>query len=211
MKVMDTAAAVDTTKVVDKCLDDVLRETDSLKLFEGHSQCFPRQVLSLYKLSQGAKNIMEIGFNAGHSCEVFLTSSPDTHVTSFDINMYPYTKVGADYFAEYYPGRHEFIAGNSLQAVPMYSMTHRNKKFDFIFIDGGHDYETALGDLHNCKQVASRNTVVVMDDVVSQGLQQHWNDGPIRAWDYMVKKGYIIETGREVYMKGRGVAVGRYV
>ena len=211
-EVVDTTEVVDTPLVIDKCLTDVLHENDAMKMCEGHSQIFPVQVQSLYNLSKGAKNIMEIGFNAGHSCEVFLTSSPDTHVTSFDINMYPYTKVGADYFAKYYPGRHEFIAGNSLQAVPLYAMTYRNKKFDLIFIDGGHDYETALGDLHNCKQVADRDTIVVMDDIVSRPeLQQHWNEGPIRAWDYMIKKGYIIETSRQDYMKGRGVAVGRYV
>jgi predicted O-methyltransferase YrrM len=196
---------------VDKCLTDVLHEKDAMKMCEGHSQIFPVQVLSLYNLCKGSKNIMEIGFNAGHSCEVFLTSSPNTRVTSFDLNMYPYTKVGVDYFTEYYPGRHEFIGGNSLQTVPLYAMTHRDKKFDLIFIDGGHDYNTALGDLHNCKQLADRDTVVVMDDVVGAGLQQHWNEGPVRAWDYMVNKGYIIETGREVYMKGRGVVVGRYV
>ena len=197
--------------MVAQSLADVLHEKDCIRLCEGHSQSFPPQVLSLYNLCRGVKSVMEIGFNAGHSCEVFLTSSPDIHVTSFDINMYPYTKVGADYFAEYYPGRHEFVAGNSLLAVPMYAEAYPDKKFDLIFIDGGHDYHTALGDLMNCQRLAHPGTIVVLDDFVSSpDLMMHWNDGPVRAWKEMVDKGLIIETGREDYMKGRGIAKGRY-
>ena len=180
---------------------------------EGHMQDYPQQVETVRRLirENNVKSVMEIGFNAGHSCEVFLSSSPDIHVTSFDINMYPYTKIGADYIAKYYPGRHEFVAGNSLQTVPLYAMHHQDKKFDLIFVDGGHDYHTALGDLMNCQRLAHADTVVVMDDVVSRPeLMQHWNEGPVRAWTEMVDKGLIIETGREDYMKGRGIAKGRF-
>ena len=192
--------------MADRALADILHEKDALKMCEGHSQCFPPQVLSLYNLCKGLKSVMEIGFNAGHSCEVFLTSSPDIHVTSFDINMYPYTKIGVDYFAEYYPGRHEFVPGNSLTTVPAYP----DKKFDLIFVDGGHDYNTALGDLMNCRRLAHSGTVVVMDDIVGPERMMHWNEGPVRAWTEMVDKGLIIETGREEYMKGRGIAKGRF-
>ena len=41
--------------------------------FEGYSQQIPKQVIDLYLLTNKQNlNVMEIGFNAGHSAEIFL-------------------------------------------------------------------------------------------------------------------------------------------
>ena len=53
--------------------------------FEGNSQGCPKQVIDLINLTQQPNiNIMEIGFNAGHSAEVFLNNNNNLILTSFD-------------------------------------------------------------------------------------------------------------------------------
>ena len=176
---------------------------------EGHMQDYPEQVETIRRLirENNVKTVMEIGFNAGHSCEVFLTSDQEIRVTSFDINHYGYTNYGVRYFAEHYPGRLEFIPGNSMDTVPVYP----DKKFDLIFLDGGHDYNTALQDLHNCRRLAHKDTIVIMDDTVTNISRfQHWNDGPIRAWGDIRQDGHVTELFSEDYDMGRGMSVGKY-
>ena len=40
----------------------------------------------------------------------------------------------------------------------------KNKKIDFIFIDGGHAVNTIYSDWKNCKNFIKKNTIVVFDD-----------------------------------------------
>jgi hypothetical protein len=50
--------------------------TQGFHSFEGYSQEVPKQVEDLIRLSSGSNiNIMEIGFNAGHSADVFLQNN----------------------------------------------------------------------------------------------------------------------------------------
>jgi len=54
--------------------------------FEGYSQQCSQQVEDLINLTNKPHiNIMEIGFNAGHSAEVFLQNNKDLTLTSFDL------------------------------------------------------------------------------------------------------------------------------
>jgi hypothetical protein len=109
---------------------------------------------------------------------------------------------------ENYPGRLEFIPGSSTDTVPVYP----DKKFDLIFVDGAHDYATALQDLHNCRRLARPGTIVIMDDTVSTlDNFQHWNDGPVRAWGDIREDRLVKELFCEDYDVGRGMSVGKYV
>ena len=74
---------------------------------------------------------MEIGFNAGHSSELFLKYT-SAHVTSFDLGEHPYVSHAKEYI-DAYPGRHSLIIGDSTVTVPKCI-----GKYDIIFIDGGH-------------------------------------------------------------------------
>ena len=40
----------------------------------------------------------------------------------------------------------------------------KNKKIDFIFIDGGHSVETIKKDWHNCENLIKKKSIVVFDD-----------------------------------------------
>ena len=68
-------------------LNDFLTENKAT-LIEGHIDQIPQQVEELIKLSKNCKNIMEIGFNAGHSAEMFLKNNPDLTMTSFDLGQW---------------------------------------------------------------------------------------------------------------------------
>lgn len=67
---------------------------------EGYSSLSQRAAFaSELKKYTHIKRILEIGFNAGHTSELFLKSCPKAEIVSFDLNYYPYTAVGAQYIS----------------------------------------------------------------------------------------------------------------
>ena len=52
------------------------------------------------------------------------------------------------------------IKGNSNKILKQLDMT----KVDFVFLDGGHHYDTVQNDLENCTEVIKNNGVVLCDD-----------------------------------------------
>ena len=123
--------------------------------FEGYSQQVKEQVEDLIKLTTNSHiNVMEIGFNAGHSADVFLKNNPTLTLTSFDLGCHDYVRHGKEYIDITYPNRHTLILGDSTVTVPNYIADNQGKTFDVIFIDGGHDYEVAKADLENCMKLA---------------------------------------------------------
>ena len=54
----------------------------------------------------------------------------------------------------------ELIKGNSNQILRKVDMS----KIDYVFLDGGHDYQTVKNDLENCKSVINNNGTVLCDD-----------------------------------------------
>ena len=52
------------------------------------------------------------------------------------------------------------IKGNSNNVLKKIDM----KKIDFVFIDGGHEYNTVVNDLNYCKEVINSNGTVLCDD-----------------------------------------------
>jgi predicted O-methyltransferase YrrM len=119
------------------------------------------------------KRILEIGFNAGHTSELFLKSCPEAEIVSFDLNYYPYTAVSAQYISSKYQDRFTFIEGNSRDTVPAFA---EKGKFDLIFIDGGHYYEICLQDIQNCARLAHQNTLLWIDDFNCQDVLQAVTD-----------------------------------
>jgi predicted O-methyltransferase YrrM len=202
-------------------LSNVIRGRDDI-LADMNESYSPREILklegfmretqaqslrSLLECSPKVKNIAEIGFNAGHSSFLFLSTRSDIQVTSFDIAEHPYVDKAEQLIADRFPNRHELIRGDSKQTVPAFSERNPNTKYDLIFIDGGHDYETAVLDLENMRQIAAPGCAVIMDDYMPL---VDWGKGPSRAWDRAVRQGAIhqesIQSG-----DGRTWAVGKYL
>lgn len=179
---------------------------------EGFSQQVEEQTSFLKNIviNPSIKYVMEIGFNGGHSSELFLSSNQNIEVVSFDIGEHSYVKLGKEFIDKTYPNRHQLIIGNSLETVPYYS-NNVNKKFDVIFIDGGHIYDVAKGDIINCKKLAHDKSIVIMDDtIINDNWLRNWNLGPNRAWKEAKEWNIIKELGSVDYSPGRGQSWGYY-
>ena len=184
----------------------------NIRISEGFTQQNPWQVDDLTLVAKEAKQILEIGFNAGHSSELFLNLNSEITVVSFDLGIYDSVLVGKEYIDKKFPGRHTLILGDSTQTVPKYSQENPNMKFDFIFIDGGHEYSIAKADLDNCRVLADNNTIVAIDDTIftSYDWMHFYNKGPTKAWIEGINSGLVKQISSRDYISGRGMTWGKY-
>jgi predicted O-methyltransferase YrrM len=181
--------------------------------YQGHSTQFPAEpiILSHFARQPVVKEIMEIGFNAGHSAETFLSSNSHANLTSFDLGEVNAMKYGKEYIDATYPGRHSLIVGDSTVTVPQYKANNPNKKFDIIFIDGGHAYNIAKSDFLYSSALAHSDTIVIVDDVVYvPNWKTGYTLGPTRAWSEAIQYGEIHELGRLAYKPGFGLVWGKF-
>jgi predicted O-methyltransferase YrrM len=177
---------------------------------EGHSRTCSRQtiLLQILCINSNIKNILEIGFNAGHSADLFLSNNSLCHVTSFDINQYLYVKIGKEFIDTTYPNRHTLIIGDSTKTIPIYQT---NVQYDLIFIDGGHSYEVAKEDLLNCKRFAHKDTIVIMDDTIyKKEWEMDWTVGPTKAWQEGLRDNIITQLNTVDFELGKGMSWGKY-
>jgi predicted O-methyltransferase YrrM len=181
--------------------------------FEGYSQEVPEQVKDLISLtSHPTINVMEIGFNAGHSAEVFLHNNTNLHLTSFDVGRHKYVLPAKEYIDITYPNRHTLILGDSRVTIPQFIDNNKNTKFDVIFIDGSHKYKIAKTDIDNCFHLAHKDTIVILDDTnFTKEWEEGWNIGPTRTWMEHLNENKIIELIRKDYCRGRGMSWGKYI
>jgi predicted O-methyltransferase YrrM len=177
---------------------------------EGNCLNVNRQTMILQTLSFNPKinNILEIGFNAGHSADLFLNTNDSCNVTSFDIGYHSYCKIGKEFIDKKYPNRHKLIFGDSTKTIPSFNT---DIKYDLIFIDGGHEYQISKADLLNCKRFAHNDTIVIMDDTIyKKDWIREWTIGPTKAWQEGIKSGLISELSNAEFEIGRGMSWGKY-
>ena len=74
--------------------------------------------------------------------------------------MDPYSPESVKKLLKKYKDNINIIKGNSNEILP--AMT--SEKFDYVFLDGGHKYETVLKDLKFLTQIIKNNGVILCDD-----------------------------------------------
>jgi glycosyltransferase involved in cell wall biosynthesis len=120
--------------------------------------------LNLFNYSQKAKTILEIGFNAGHSCLLYLMANPTSTVELFDIGWHAYTRPCFEYLDSQFPGRIKIHYGDSRQVLPEYISKNVGRTFDMIHVDGGHDEPVVRSDILNVMHFCRPDTVIISDD-----------------------------------------------
>jgi hypothetical protein len=116
-----------------------------------------------YKL----KNILEIGFNAGHSAAVFLAAmDKDASYTCFDLNDHSYTKPCFEYLQSKYPQVKQCIVGDSKETLKKTLLENQSllSSFDCVHIDGGHDFYTVQSDIEYSHSYLKSGGILILDD-----------------------------------------------
>jgi predicted O-methyltransferase YrrM len=112
------------------------------------------------ELAKYAQNILEIGFNAGHSALLLLESNPHVNYTGIDINTHEYTNKAVKIMKDNYPNRFRFISGDSTQILQS-----KIGFFDLIIIDGDHSISGLYSDfVSSLNQTARGKTIIIFDD-----------------------------------------------
>lgn len=179
--------------------------------FEGYCEQVPGQVDDLIKLTNTPNiNMMEIGFNAGHSSDIFLKNNPTLTLTSFDIGSHDYIYTGKNYIDSNYPNRHTLIIGDSTSTIPAY-INETSTKFDVLFIDGCHDYNIVIQDVDNCMKLAHKDSIIILDDTIyTEGWEASWTIDPTRVWKEYTDAKKINTINTKDYTEGRGMSWGTY-
>ena len=196
-------------------LYDYFKEKNiDITIFEGYCQESIEESNFLKEIvtNKPYKNIMEIGFNAGHSAEIFLENNSTLHVTSFELGKHKYTRKGKKFMDKKYKNRHTLIYGNSIEAIPKFIKENKDVKFDLIFIDGSHHYDLVKQDLENCKELSHKDTIVILDDTNTiPSLVKKWQIGPNRVWKEGKENNMIIELGALNFPPRHGLSWGKYI
>ena len=72
----------------------------------------------------------------------------------------PYTKESVENFLARFKNKIELIKGDTNKILGTIDL----ENVDYVFLDGGHDYETVKNDLNFCKKILDNNGTVLCDD-----------------------------------------------
>ena len=95
----------------------------------------------------------------------------------------PYSKEGVEDLLKKFKNNVHLIKGNSNKILNQIDMS----KVEYVFLDGGHDYDTVKNDLNNCYEVINSNGTVLCDD-----YDLSYAPGVRKAIDEFVKKNNLL-------------------
>ena len=121
---------------------------------------------TLVQLMDSRTNILEIGFNAGHSALIMLLTNADAKITIIDIGHEPYMEECFHYLNSLFPERLKLIKGDSTKVIHIL----KGEKFDLIHYDGGKE-KTILQDLKNSVDLVTNDHVLLIDDTQNSELE----------------------------------------
>lgn len=113
---------------------------------------------NIFSIATNAHNILEIGFNAGHSTLLFLLANPSSNITCIDTCTHLYVKPCFDYLHSIFGDRIQLLKGNSKDIVPTLPKNH----YDIIHIDGDHSINTFKTDFANVYHLSPK--IIIVND-----------------------------------------------
>jgi hypothetical protein len=105
-------------------------------------------------------NLLEIGTNKGMFLLFALLCLNIKHAVSFDV--LPGAADAVRILNQSFDNRVTFIPGDSRVTVPEYCARKDRPAIDIVWIDGGHDYDTACSDLSCC--IVAQPRLILVDD-----------------------------------------------
>ncbi len=116
------------------------------------------------------KICLEIGFAGGRHTSTLLHTCNVEKIISIDINFnYHNGRSYCDNFLDKFKNI-QFIEGDSkILLTPEFFKNAFPNGLDYVFIDGGHDYATAMSDMQMCFPYLNSGAVMVVDDYCSSG------------------------------------------
>lgn len=154
------------------------RAVAGLSMPEGGISDAQAEFLSHFVREHAISRVVQTGFGLGKSAWAFLAANADVSVVSFDLGEHADARTAAEIIRKRFPHRHVIHWGDSKRSIPQVLKEgfFQNGHPDLVFIDGGHDYETARADLWN---LASEGAYVIADDL----LDEIGAEGVRRAWE----------------------------
>ena len=157
---------------------------------EGGTYHYPFKLNAMRNLLRGlvaheAEDVLEVcevGFNFGHSSLLWLLE-PRVRVRSFDLGEHWYAAAARDYLRSAYGlERLEVIFGDSSATLAAFAAEFASESppapCALIFVDGGHDYDTALGDILTLRAAARPRAagghVLLVDDPNHDAVGDAW-------------------------------------
>lgn len=146
-------------------------------------------------------HILEIGFLAGHSAEMFLNLNHTLQVTSIDQGSFQSVQAGKTYIDTHYPSRHTLLKGNSNHVL-------REKvkgEFDIILFDGSYEMDILREDLRLAKQYVNENTLLIINGFIrNEKWIKYWNKNMTAFVNRLISEGILIELNQFDIDVGRG-------
>jgi len=117
----------------------------------------------LWKLLQKYqfKNFLEIGVYQGLTTGLMFESTPDAVITGVDIK---------DQLSLFYKNYPEYTNQFTFFNQPSQSFNFDNSIYDFILVDGDHNYQTAKIDIFNCLPHLNNTGILAIDDYKLAGV-----------------------------------------
>ena len=179
-------------------LDDLTTLANSFESIEGNCYtyhltsspapelCSKQTNLGLF--AKDKKNILEIGFNAGHSAAIFLQSNPDVKLTCIDIGIHKYTIPCYEHLRKLFPSRIQLIIESSINLT---KLPLPLRSFDGVHVDGNHEDPWYIYDTTSCLRFMTDSAQLIMDDS---------NHPPIAKWCQFMEKSILFKPS-EAYQR----------
>ena len=159
--------------------------------YDGHIGIFPAEVINYISFASHSRvrNVVEIGFNAGHSATVMLASNSNMKLTTF---TYQAVSEGVKFVKETFPSQFNLIMGPSQDTVKTWLPTVPKGFIDLMVIDGNHTYPAPREDFLMLLTRAHIGTRYIFDgaskdcdDVVEAGWATEIIRGRSSNWHFV--------------------------